>query len=78
MKDSSSLTRVNNAKRKEPTPLLTAQDACEYLQCTRRFLERMVRNGRLRALKPTRKFLRFRQTDVDAFLDRGATMGAWR
>jgi excisionase family DNA binding protein len=54
------------------------QDACAYLQCTRRFLERMVRSGRLRALKPSRKLLRFRQTDLDAFLESGATMEAGR
>ncbi len=57
-------------------PLKTTLDACAYLQCTRRYLERMVRSGRLRALKPTGKFLRFRQTDLDAFLESGATIGA--
>jgi excisionase family DNA binding protein len=36
----------------------------------------MVRSGRLRALKPTRKLVRFRQTDIDAFLESGATIGA--
>jgi excisionase family DNA binding protein len=54
--------------------LLTAQNACAYLQCTRRFLQKMVRSGRLRALKPSRKLLRFRQADLDAFLERSATM----
>jgi excisionase family DNA binding protein len=56
-------------------PLLTTQDACVYLRCTRRYLERMVRSGRLRALKPTRKLIRFRQADLDAFLESGATIG---
>jgi len=36
----------------------------------------MVRSGRLRALKPTPKFLRFRKADLDAFLESGATIGA--
>jgi excisionase family DNA binding protein len=34
----------------------------------------MVRTGRLRALKPTGKLVRYRQTDLDAFLESGATM----
>ena len=58
----------------ELIPLRTIQDACEYLQCTRRFLERMVRSGRLRALKPSRKLVRFRQADLDAFVENGATI----
>ena len=55
-------------------PLLTMRDACAYLQCTRRYLERVIRCGQLRALKPTRKLIRFRQTDLDAFVERGATI----
>jgi excisionase family DNA binding protein len=54
-------------------PLRTKQQAADYIQCTPRFLERMVRGGRLRALKPTGKLVRFRQTDLDAFLESGAT-----
>jgi len=56
-------------------PLLTIQDACAFLQCTRRYVERMVRSGRLRALKPTGKLVRFRQADLDAFIESGATIG---
>jgi excisionase family DNA binding protein len=52
------------------------EDACAYLQCTRRYLERAVRSGLLRALKPTPRFVRFRQADLDAFLEIGATIGA--
>jgi len=59
----------------ERAPLLTTEDARAYLQCTRRYLERMVRSGRLRALKPSGKFVRFRQADLDAFLESGATIG---
>jgi excisionase family DNA binding protein len=57
------------------SPFLRVEDACAYLQCTRRYLERMVRDGRLRALKPTGKLVRFRQADLDAFLESGATIG---
>jgi excisionase family DNA binding protein len=56
-------------------PLRTKQQAASYIQCTPRFLERMVRAGRLRCLKPTAKLVRFRQTDLDAFLESGATIG---
>jgi hypothetical protein len=35
----------------------------------------MVRIGRLRALKPSRKLIRFRQADLDAFLENSATGG---
>ena len=55
------------------TPLLTVDDACAYGQCAAKYLERAVRAGRLRALKPTRKLLRFRQPDLDKFLEGGAT-----
>lgn len=59
---------------KERAPLLTIEDACAYVRCTRRYLERMVRAGRLRALKPSGKLVRFRQADVDDFLETGATI----
>ena len=55
--------------------LRTKQQAANYIQCTPRYLERMVRAGRLRALKPTGKLVRFRQTDLDKFLESGATIG---
>jgi excisionase family DNA binding protein len=53
---------------------MTVKDACAYLQCTAKYLERAVRAGRLKALKPTGKFLRFRQADLDEFLESGATI----
>jgi len=67
--------QTNGGSRAERSPLLTTEDACTYVQCTRRYLERMVRDGRLRALKPTGKLVRFRQADLDAFLESGATIG---
>ena len=56
-------------------PLKTKQQAAEYIQCTPRYIERMVRSGRLRALKPTGKLIRFRLSDLDRFLDSGASIG---
>ena len=55
--------------------ILTKQQAAEYLQTTPRYLERMVSNGRPRALKPTGKLWRVRQSELDAFLESGASIG---
>ena len=55
--------------------ILTKQQAAEYLQTTPRFLERMVGSGRLRALKPTGKLWRVRRSELDAFMESGATIG---
>jgi excisionase family DNA binding protein len=69
------------AKQKEPqaeaanSAVLTKQQAAEYLQATLRYIERMVQSGRLRALKPTGKLWRVRRSDLDAFLESGATIG---
>jgi excisionase family DNA binding protein len=56
-------------------PLRTKQQAADYIQCTPRYIERMVRGGRLRALKPSGKLIRFRQCDLDSFMASGATIG---
>jgi excisionase family DNA binding protein len=55
--------------------ILTKPEAAEYARCTPRYLERQVKAGRLRALKPTGKLWRVRRTDLDAFLESGATIG---
>ena len=55
--------------------ILTKQQAAEYLQSTPRYIERAVQSGRLRALKPTGKLWRVRRSDLDAFLESGATIG---
>ena len=70
-----SCSPTKGRSREERFPLLTTEDACAYVKCTRRYLERMVRSGRLRALKPSRKLLRFRQSDLEKFLESGATIG---
>jgi excisionase family DNA binding protein len=54
--------------------ILTKQQAAEYLQTTPRYIERMVASGRLRALKPTGKLWRVRQSELDAFLESGASI----
>jgi excisionase family DNA binding protein len=56
--------------------ILTKQQAAEYLQTTPRYIERMVSSGRLRALKPSGKLWRVRRSDLDAFLEKGASITA--
>jgi excisionase family DNA binding protein len=53
--------------------ILTKQQAALYIQATPRFLERMVKAGRLTALRPTAKLWRVRLSDLEAFLESGAT-----
>jgi excisionase family DNA binding protein len=54
--------------------LLTLNDAAQYAICTPRYLQHQIRAGRLKALKPTAKFLRIRRAELDRFLESGATM----
>ena len=54
--------------------VLTKRQAAAYLQTTPRYIERMVRGGRLRAFKPSSKFWRVRVSDLDAFLESGASI----
>jgi excisionase family DNA binding protein len=55
--------------------ILTKREAANYVRCTPRYIERQIRAGRLKALKPTGKLVRIRRTDLDAFLESGATIG---
>jgi len=55
--------------------IYTKQQAAELLGCTIRYIERQIRAGRLRACKPTGKFVRIFLKDITAFLDSGATIG---
>ena len=68
--------REPQAEAGNHSAILTKPQAAEYLQATPRYIERMVAEGRLRALKPTSKLWRIRRSDLDAFLESGATIGA--
>src|SRR5439155_21885541 len=71
-------SRTSESKSPEggsTVPLRTKQQAADYVQCTPRLLERMVRTGWLRAIKLPAKLVRFRQGDLDKFLESGATIG---
>jgi excisionase family DNA binding protein len=53
--------------------ILTKQQAAAYVQATPRYLERAVKAGRLRALRPTGKLWRVRRSELEKFLESGAT-----
>ena len=55
--------------------ILTKRGAAAYIGCSPRYLERQIRAGRLKALKPTGKLVRIRLRDLDAFLESGSTIG---
>jgi excisionase family DNA binding protein len=55
--------------------ILTKHQTAELLRCTTRYIERQIRAGRLRACKPTGKFVRIYRKDIDSFLESGATIG---
>jgi excisionase family DNA binding protein len=64
----------NAVEHSNGTVILTKQQAAEYLQVTPRYLEKVVRSGRLRACKPTGKLWRVRRSDLEAFLESGASI----
>ena len=55
--------------------ILTKRQAADYVCCTPRYLENQIRLGRLKALKPTGKLVRIRLSDLEKFLESGATIG---
>ena len=56
-------------------PLFTLEQAAQYVICTPRYLQKQIRAGRLRALKPTGKLVRIRRADLEAFLESGSSIG---
>jgi len=63
---------TNSSVRKD---ILNKQQTAELLGCTTRYIERQIRAGRLRACKPTGKFVRILLKDIAAFLESGASIG---
>jgi excisionase family DNA binding protein len=59
----------------ENSTFVTKKEAASFLRCTTRYIERMVRQGRIRAYRPTLKLVRFRQSDLIRFLESGASIG---
>ena len=54
--------------------ILTKQQAAELHGCTTRYIERQIRAGRLRACKPSGKFVRIFRNDINAFLESCASI----
>jgi excisionase family DNA binding protein len=69
------MTGIYTQAGAEVPAILTKQQAAEYLQVTPRYIERMVRSGRLRAYKPSGKLWRISRGSIEAFLESGATIG---
>ena len=57
--------------------LLTKKQAAEYLQVTPRYINHAVASGRLKALRPTGKLFRVRLSDLNSFLESGASIAAF-
>jgi excisionase family DNA binding protein len=68
-------TKLNRPAEVINSAILTKEEAAALLRCTTRYLERQIRAGRLRALKPTVKLVRILRCDIDAFLESGASTG---
>lgn len=54
--------------------ILTKAEAAKLLGCSRRYLEQQIKAGRIRACKPSPKFLRIYRKDLDAFLLKSSTV----
>lgn len=54
--------------------LLTREEAAAYLRCTSKYIDNQIRAGRLRACKPSGKFVRLYLRDIDTFLSSGSSI----
>ena len=59
----------------ENAAILTTREAAALIRTTPRYIQRMIKSGRLRACKPSGKLVRILRRDLDAFLESGATIG---
>jgi excisionase family DNA binding protein len=67
--------QLTNQTGEQKNQLLTKKQTAEQAQTSIRYLEREIARGRLKALKLSRKLVRIRQSDLDAFLENCATIG---
>jgi excisionase family DNA binding protein len=56
--------------------ILTKDDLSLMINCTGRFIEKQVSAGHLRCCKLSRKLVRFRRRDVEAWLESRASVAA--
>ena len=69
-------TTINPLAGAENFPaVLTKIQAAAYVQATPRYLERAIKSGRLKACKPSGKFVRIRLKDLEKFLESGSSIG---
>lgn len=52
----------------EPRPLMTAEQLCEYLQCTKDWLYEQIAVGRIPHIQIGQRSYRFRPEDIEAWL----------
>jgi DNA binding domain, excisionase family len=69
------MTAIYQQAGAEIPAILTKREAANYVRCTPRYIENMIRAGRLKGLKPTGKLVRIRRSDLEKFLESGATIG---
>lgn len=66
----------NNSFSDAGTPdILTKLEGAAFLRCSPRYVERQVRLGNIKAYKPTGKLWRVRRSELERFLESGATTG---
>jgi excisionase family DNA binding protein len=75
MADDNELVIPYKADQAANSAYLTKAQAAQLLGCTTRYIERAAASGRLKILKPTGKFWRVRRSDLDSFLESGASVG---
>jgi excisionase family DNA binding protein len=54
--------------------ILTREEAATYLRCTPKYIDNQIRVGRLRACKPSGRFVRLYLRDIDTFLSNGSSI----
>ena len=70
-------TAINpSAEAASHSAILDKRQVAALLGCTPRFVELEVLRGKLRQCKPSPKFVRFLRRDVEAYLDRFASIAA--
>jgi excisionase family DNA binding protein len=69
------MTAIKLADRQELAACLTTEEVLAYLNVTPRTIYRLIRMGELPAIRIGRQW-RFRQSDLDAFVDRQRVVSA--
>ena len=54
-------------------PLLKTKDVCELLGVSSRTVRRLTQSGQLRCISLSRNFVRFREEDVEQFVQEWST-----